>query len=220
MSNMIYFGSLSAGGSAVILIEMLVMRNRKNNFVEPCHLGLAEYQGDQYPCCPKRVSYVEKTEKDIGSKFRSVDWTSHTDYLKQVRDDHQPDNIWFSSYDPIMVKRLKQVLNDEITTIAINYTERDHDFLLRKWARWQAGLLLTAGEKFESVTEAVDHCLEVGSESFGYAIPREKLDDADVVIQLRDLFDQRQLKEILHSLDCQNSQEDWDFYVQYLKYCG
>ena len=220
MNNMVYFGSLSTGGSAVILIEMLVKRNQKNKFVEPCHLGLTELNGDQYPYCPKRVSYVEKIEKDIGSKFRSIDWTSHIDYFRQVRKDHQPDNIWFSSYDPAMVKRLKEILNDEITTIAINYTKEDYDFLLQKWARWQAGLLLTAGEKFTSVTDAVDHCLAVGSEEFGYTIPREKLDDADVVIPLRDLFDQHRFSEILHSLDCQNSQEDWDFYSQYLKYCG
>jgi hypothetical protein len=223
-SNKFYFGSLSAGGSAVILIEMLVKRNRKNKFVEPCHLDLLEYGGDYCPYPPYRVPYVLKIEKDLQVRFRSVNWLSNIDYLKSTIMENQPNSIWFSTYDPNISLGLKEVFGNLITTISVIYTPQDYDFLLQKWARWQAGLLLsnsiTVQKQFESVTQAVDYCLSVGSEYFGYSILKEKTDSADIMIPIRDLFQKNKFEEILNSLDCQNNQEDWDFYAQYLKYCG
>jgi hypothetical protein len=221
-ANKFYFGSLSTSGTANILIEMLVKRNRKNKFVEPCPLDIAEYRGDFYPYPPGRVQYVNKIEKDLQVKFRCVDWLANLDYLEKTIAENHPNNIWFASYGPDMANKLKKVFGDLITIVSVVYEREDHDFLLQKWAKWQAGILLRAqsntDDQFASVSEAVEYCLKVGSEHFGYTIPEQKLNSGDFTISFRDIYDKSKLAEFLNLLDCQNYAEDWDFYSEYIKY--
>lgn len=226
MKQEFYFASIPAGGTASIFIEMFVARNQAKNFVKPCRVDIKHENHDYYPMYIDRAPYVAKIEDSLQTGFRSVNWIQHFDLLENSLKENQPLSMWFASFNKNVVEDVKKKFKHDVTTISINYNHGDYDFLIDKWARWQAGMIFRKAafqdikNKFSTVSEAKKYCLDTGPEQFGYSIPRSKVVQADYMINLTDLYNQEKISVILTQLEFSCTDDDWSWYRHYIKHSG
>lgn len=205
---MIYFGIMPPSGTAEIFYEMFVNRNKK--FLNGCKLSL----NDQWPYY-KRVPYVEEIEIKYQCNFRCVNWEDDLDYFDDICNRYAPSqDIWFATYSDLTFTAISEHRNCK--TVSINYNEESYNFVRHLWANWQTGNILNKQLSTEEPRKIYQRCLDQGPEAFGYSIPYTKYHDADININLEDLYKQSTIEKILVELDCNNTLEDWSFYQTYV----
>lgn len=225
MNSKFYFGSMPPSGVANIFIEMFVKQNQIQQFVDPCPLEIRSFNGESYSVYTGITPYAKSIEDKFQIGFRSVDWANNIDYLIDILANNQPLSMWFATFYPDTFYAVKNHFKTEVTTIAINYTTSDYEFVLDKWVNYQAGLIVSRPAfadikiKFNSLSQIKSYCRQVGSEQFGYSIPKEKQVVGDINVSVTDLFSRNTLEPILTKLNCSCSDDAWNFYSNYIKIC-
>lgn len=219
-NNQLYYVSMTAGGSSNILLEMFANRNKKIKFKSACECILFPWKDHYVPFNNGLCEYVTKVNTDLGVPFRTVDWTKHFSYLEQLVADAAPESLWIGNNVDHTIAGVKKRFGDNVTTISINYTESDYNFLYERWVKWQIGYLLKRQSKqFESYSAADRFCREAGPEYFGYTIPLRKDTIADVVINYCDIFDSNKIYKLMTDIGWIGNHSDWEFYYKYMKHC-
>lgn len=221
--NNLYFGRLTPGGTANILVELLG-RDQYQRFVDPCPMSFVSDGTLSYPYHFMLAQYVAEITSQYGVGFRSTPWHKNLDHLKSLVEKSLPQRIWLATYNNDIFDTVINSLN--CVSISINYPEQDYDFMRQKWARWMTGVIMTdvryidLRKQFVSAVEVEQWLLDHGSAKFGYNLPRSLYTQADVEINLRDLFEKSSMQKILNRLDCNISKNDWYFYEKYLECSG
>lgn len=217
MTPTIWFGSMPPGGIGNIFIEMMVRRNRHKKFAETCPLDIISIKGNNYPYTAYTVPYAQKLEQEFKLNFRLIPWHNNINRMRDIAQLHTPYLTWFATFNREVFQQIQTHHKQGIFTVSINYLQSQRNFVIRKWARWQTGLVFTnpVYEKFRKDTDVVEfeqYLLRTGSEQFGYDIPVSLFAEADVEINIEDLYNRRSIELLLQSLGCNLSTLDWQFY--------
>lgn len=217
MTPMIWFGLMPPGGTGNIFIEMMIRRNQHKKFVEPCPLEIISIDGNNYPRTAYSVPYVQNIEQEFKSKLRLIPWHSNINRMRDIAQLHTPYITWFATFHKEVFQQIHTHHKQGIFSVSINYTQSQRNFVMQKWARWQTGLVFTnpVYKKFRQGTNVVEfeqYLLKTGSEQFGYDIPMSLSADADVKINIEDLYNRRSIESLLQSLGSNLSTSDWQFY--------
>lgn len=210
----IYIGSLTAHGSANILPEMIANRNITQLFEKTCQLGLVNWGDTKVPCHTDCKEYVRESIKQFGY-FRSIDWVENIEYLKNFSKQIYPKSSWFGTYKD-QLAQVKQLLNEDVVTISVNYNQNDHDFVYEKWLKWQIAFSMHQNNVYFRDIEEARKFFDNNPPS--YDIPKEKNTPADYIINIKDLYDYHKFKDFLNSVGCECSEEGWEFYRTYITY--
>jgi hypothetical protein len=224
---MLWFGLMSPGGTGNIFIEMAVRRNRRIDFVEPCPLAIRVSNNHSWPYTSRRVPYVEAVEEQYNTGWRSMPWHIHKELIKDIQQQYHPKLIWAATFDEQVMSSVQLQWQQQCFSVSINYSVDDFEFMKKKWARWQTGLVMestkhtTFKQRFRSDPVAIEqYLLENGSKDFGYELPQSRSAKADIEIALRDLFNKEKFAIILDRLEVKNTDDDWKFYDSYCAVSG
>lgn len=221
--NNLYFGRLTPGGTANILVELLG-RDRHQRFVDPCPMAFVSDGTLTYPYHYMVTEYVADINARYGVGFRSTPWHDNLDHVRSLPERYAPQTIWLATYSDDTFHTVTKSV--DCVSISVNYSEQDYEFMRRKWVRWMTGVIMTDSKfldirkRFQSAQEVEQYLFESGSAEFGYDLPRSMHTASDVEINLRDLYDQSTMQHILDQLGCDISEHDWYFYEKYLECSG
>lgn len=216
----IWIGSVTAGGTSNIFIDMLVNRDNNSNFLNTCSLNLIDLNGIKWPRVTEYADYVKDFEEKTSLNFRLIPWYEYSNDLLNLSQNKDSLKIWIATYEESIFHKTKEVLRDKIFTIAINYNQDQYGFVLDSWAKWQTSLIFYKEKysNFKEIENPLDlykNILKNGSEKYGFVLPKEKNTNADFEINIEDLYHKPTMKTITDNLGCNISKENWDFYDAY-----
>ena len=223
MAREVYFASIPPSGSAEFFIELFMGRNTRKNFLGPCKVEILEIGNSRTHGSLCHASYVQEIMDYFGCGFRNVDWKNNLEYFSSVLKKYPHKDIWFATFLPETVDIIKKNFSPEVITLAINYSPEDFNMVCQQWAKWQGARIfynnkfIKLRKKFNAVSDAIEYCYKTGPEQFGFSIPRSLQVDADIMINLVDIFDEHKLKKILDTLGFECTEQDWNFYREYIK---
>lgn len=220
---MIWMGLMPPGGTGNIFHEMAVRRNKHRCFILPCELSVGGNLQHSWPYIKSREPYVIDLETKYGTGLRLIDWNEES--LQYLLNSYT-DDIWLGTFNTATFLKVKNILREQCLSISIGYTSNDYQFVKKKWARWQTGLImenqqyLSYRQKFLSSHALENYLYTSGSTDFGYDIPEQRFATADVELNIRELFNRKSMENILESLSVCLDDNDWKFYDTYCRASG
>lgn len=112
------------------LFLALFIANSPDSLYEPCRYSIDDNGLFGFTAGKFALQFCEQPAQ----QFRHLDWTTRIDQLRQIVSDTDR-HVVFGSHHADQIAYLKTQLGQDMTTVAVNYTESSYDLLLREMAR-------------------------------------------------------------------------------------